>query len=204
MLRNFTGADHVDIACGYTDRKRSIIGRAKKSRRPQERSPGSASDRGLLQAVCMVGRHGKNQSNSTGLGFRPRCGSSVRTASKYRYGSRPFALAVSTNVYTMAIESAPFVVSQNNQFSRPTAKGRMAFPAKLLEMSTSGCSKKAFKYSFWFLAQVTASASLHSGVASNFSTHIQYASSTASTFTRRCILWVSQLSPENLRSSANS
>ena len=43
----------------------------------------------------------------------------------------------STIEYTMALDSAPFTLSQNSQFFRPTTNGRIAFSARLLEIGTS-------------------------------------------------------------------
>ena len=45
----------------------------------------------------------------------------------------------------IALESAPFVVSENSQFFRPITKGRTAFSAALLEISTSPCSTNAYR-----------------------------------------------------------
>ena len=46
---------------------------------------------------------------------------------------RPLAFAISTIVYTIALAWAPFGVSQNSQFLRPTVNGRIAFSLRLLE-----------------------------------------------------------------------
>ena len=48
---------------------------------------------------------------------------------------RPFAFAVSIKLYIAADEDAPFGVSANSQFLRPTVNGRIAFSAILFDMA---------------------------------------------------------------------
>lgn len=50
---------------------------------------------------------------------------------RYAYGSILLALAVSTKLYTMALDSAPFALSQNSRFF-DHHEGRIAFSARLL------------------------------------------------------------------------
>lgn len=51
----------------------------------------------------------------------------------------------------MVLDYAPITVSQNSQFFRPTAKGRIAFPAGLLEIGTLPLVRNAFNASHCFL-----------------------------------------------------
>ena len=88
-----------------------------------------------LQCACTSGFHGRYCSS---VSFLPGYSSLERPPSMYsRYfpGFSPLALAVSTMLYMIALVRAPRGVSQNNQFFRPTTKGRMLFSAMLFDSS---------------------------------------------------------------------
>lgn len=65
-------------------------------------------------------------------GFRRFANSSVKSCSV----SSPFACAVVTMEYSVALHFALFAVLLNSQFFRPTANGRIAFSARLLSIGT--------------------------------------------------------------------
>ena len=58
---------------------------------------------------------------------------------------KPFALAVSTSVYTMALDSAPFTVSENNQFFRLCSTEHKR-KNRLFSDTTKGADSSAIVY----------------------------------------------------------
>ena len=75
-------------------------------------------------------------------------GISGRRYSKYSYGLRLFAFAVSVMLYMMALDYAPAMVSIITQFFFLIQKPRIDCPAALLSIETSPLSRNTFRY-FW-------------------------------------------------------
>ena len=78
---------------------------------------------------------------NSGYSFKSTPGRLLKIYVKYLYGSRLFAFAVSTILYTVALAFAPLGLPLNNQFFLPTVNGRIALSAKLLDISIFPSSK---------------------------------------------------------------
>lgn len=87
----------------------------------------------FLKRSCVYFPHGMTHSRRSGWPRKSRSGNFSSSIFRYSLGGRSLALAVSTILYTTALALAPRTVVLNSQFLRPTANGRIAFSAQLLE-----------------------------------------------------------------------
>lgn len=77
-------------------------------------------------------------------------GSRSNRYSRYRYGSKPFSLAVSTRLYAMALALAPRGVFANRKFFRPITNRLMERSLRLLSSSRCPPSKNVVSFDHWF------------------------------------------------------
>lgn len=104
---------------------------------------------GLWQYSGRFGDHGSRSSQKLRSVSSICFGISVRRYSKYSYGFRLFALAVSAMLYMMALDFAPAMVSIITQFFFPIQKPRIDCSAALLSIETSPSSRNTFRYFSW-------------------------------------------------------
>ena len=98
---------------------------------------------------------GSQGSRSSG-GWRPFSAQAVSHASSQRSTSMPFIESVPMTEYIIAVNSAPFSLSEPKLRPRPIAGARKILSTKLLSMGTWGLSAKTHSPSRWLRSERSA------------------------------------------------